>query len=650
MDLNVIIAYNGDQLANEAQMASANDNIDDLARLNQRIQQANGILRAWVESHGGQAIAQTGNGGRLKISASHLHELESILDQYRKEARTSVSVGVGAKLSDAEKALEYSVLRGGDSIELFTPELEARLGAIQNSDDVDLYESYLDKAEPALNKPSAGGGMTGPSQSAAAAPDQPQAGEGSEHSENEALQGFLASQPAPAQTPDLSSQFEELADASESGEQSKKDEADAQAEGDAADDEFKQGVVSVLKEFKEQAPLWEQLKEAEPDAYKTLADMMQVMIDMAKKMYGDGNEEEEPVQKSELPVPAPLHGTVEGFMGALKALPKDGPHRGKLITQHMNHTPFLQALQTHPQGPQVHSTLTAFLNSKANAGIGVGAKVMAKRSKNVREQTRNITDDQAGKRLAQYGEKVGIHVKPSTDGEPLYSDDVTGKPTIHARPNNPTETPSAFPVGHEMAHILNMPTGVDVETHQQWMDNTDGNDGSFGHHPAYKGASRRTDENVSTTMGALVARRAGVAPKHADPDTYAVSGPNASMSDKYRNVASIRMKAIDSGQIAMENGRLWPKTGLSALHSRITSKMAKVSLNPLKPGTTGRHQVVLPPNSQIDPSPSAGRKVSRIKILDPETQKTKWRQVRAGMVMAPDGTPTSSRNPSGGKE
>lgn len=65
-----------------------------------------------------------------------------------------------------------------------------------------------------------------------------------------------------------------------------------------------------------------------------------------------------------------LHPTVEGFMGGFRALPKDGPTRGKFITQHMNHGPFLSALQAHPQGKQIHSQLTSFLNSRVNAGPG----------------------------------------------------------------------------------------------------------------------------------------------------------------------------------------------------------------------------------------------------------------------------------------
>jgi hypothetical protein len=75
-----------------------------------------------------------------------------------------------------------------------------------------------------------------------------------------------------------------------------------------------------------------------------------------------------------------MHNTVEGFMGALKAMPKGDPARGKHITSHMNHGPFLQALQAHPQGKQIHSMLTAHLNSTANAGFKPGSAQVTMKS------------------------------------------------------------------------------------------------------------------------------------------------------------------------------------------------------------------------------------------------------------------------------
>jgi hypothetical protein len=103
-------------------------------------------------------------------------------------------------------------------------------------------------------------------------------------------------------------------------------------------------------------------------------------------------EAETPMEKAALPPagtgqlaspPAPaapqLHNTVEGFVGGLKALPKGSPERGKYLTAHMSHAPFISALSQHPQGKQVHAMIMQHLNSPANAGFKPGAtKVVAK--------------------------------------------------------------------------------------------------------------------------------------------------------------------------------------------------------------------------------------------------------------------------------
>ena len=67
-------------------------------------------------------------------------------------------------------------------------------------------------------------------------------------------------------------------------------------------------------------------------------------------------------------------------MGGLKALPKGSAERGKFITQHMNHGPFLAALGQHPQGKQVHAMLTQHLNGAQNAGFKAGGAVAVVKS------------------------------------------------------------------------------------------------------------------------------------------------------------------------------------------------------------------------------------------------------------------------------
>jgi hypothetical protein len=66
----------------------------------------------------------------------------------------------------------------------------------------------------------------------------------------------------------------------------------------------------------------------------------------------------------------------------------------------------------------------------------------------------------------------------------------------------------------------------------------------------------------------------------------------------------------------------------------------------LEAGKTGRHNVILPVGAVKDSSASGTHDAGKIKVE--EEGKTKWRSVRAGMVMSQSGSPISSRN-AGGK-
>ncbi len=715
-NLNVFVGYRGDRLGLEARTATTPD---DLSRLNQRVQQGNGFFKAWAEGHGGRFLAQMGDGGRLEIGADHLHELPQIVDQYKQEVDTSVSVGVGKDLAQCEQALEFAVKNGGDSIQLWTKELADELS---ESEPTDTSESYLFKDEPALNTPAAGGGMTGPSMSGAAAPEGPTP-EGSEHSENEALQSMLESQPPPA---DLAGEFGQLAQQSEGQEQQAKQQQVQQQQQAEDGDNLRDAIVNVLKDFKSQSQLWEQLKEAQPKAYKTMTGVLQSMIALARQVYGGGEQKEEPTQKSEAPL---MHSTVEGFLGQLKSLPKVGPERGKLITSHMNHGPFLSALQTHPQGKQVHAMLTQFLNSKANAGVGVGAVAMAKNevpqyketTPDVFEQHVSQVDqsqlenprDYSGKRLwiahdgnsgygiSHDGELVNVFSRVKGHG---------GHAVRHAIGQGATHL-SAFD-GHlppfykkygfqEHRREKNWtPGGPDVVFMSlSNVSKKEGDSIPVKHFSVKSGLTSLDPKMQGSGMVGAEKNRPNRIPRtyyyfrHASPEGVVTAGAHHEYHGELP--AGTRLYDMGADQLGL-NKPSWKQTkmgqeyivpdldqvektlarkgyhgyhnygvdGALAYFHKLPVKMAgKPTKSPilkrkiakaglalhhaLVAGKTGRHQVVLPVGSQIDGSPSANHSAGRIKVADPATGKSKWRQVRAGQVMAQDGTPISSRNPGG---
>lgn len=536
-NLTVIIAFAADRLPEEAEQATKEDRVEDLSRLNQRVHSGDELFKLWAEAKGGKAIAIGAGDGRIEVGADHLEELNQLKDQYNQAVGSTCSVGVGTKLSEAEKALTYAQRTGGNSIELYTKELEQELADLQEPEGEEkLFNSFFDKAEPALNTGPGRPGIKGPMQPGQPGMDKP-VEEGSEHSENEALQSEIENNPAPQQPDDVLGHFTQLAAQSQQKE-GEANQAQAQEHQDGEEQQSLRGaVVEVLKQFKEQAPLWEQLKEAQPDAYKTLTGVMQAMVALARKaLVGDKEDgedgedenpspsltkaEEELLFKGEFrsaafrhkdgtvvetgayhniepwllggsmnhrddgphnssdweagfvthgnifmnrdeaakhvnlqrynpvtgnlrnldsqdpeaglrkiepsltaspvsaappvasPTPPTLHDKVEPFLSNLKSLPKEGAARGKFITQHMNHGPFLQALQKHPQGRQVYGMLTNFMNSKANAGPNVSSKVMAKTVKTMRKAA--LEAGKTGRHLVNL--PVGSQIDPSASG------------------------------------------------------------------------------------------------------------------------------------------------------------------------------------------------------------------------------------------
>lgn len=80
--------------------------------------------------------------------------------------------------------------------------------------------------------------------------------------------------------------------------------------------------------------------------------------------------------KEVAPAAPALHNDLKGFLGGLKQLPEGSPARGKFITQHLNHAPIVSALQSTPQGKQLHAKLSnQFLNGRGNAGFKAGTTV-----------------------------------------------------------------------------------------------------------------------------------------------------------------------------------------------------------------------------------------------------------------------------------
>jgi hypothetical protein len=482
-----------------------------------------------------------------------LQELYQIKDQCKQELDSSISIGVGKELGHAQKALELATKSGGDKIELYTEDTDHALAelAVMQKSEPSFAEVLLKADEPALNKPAAGGGMTGPSEAAPSGPQAP-VDEGSEHSQNEAYQSFMANQPPPAEPPDMMGEFSQLAQESEGQEQADKEQQAQQQQEQESAEGMKKELVQVLQEFQQMGPLWEELKQAQPEAYKVLEAMMQAMIKLARGVFGgEQQQQQQPVQKSE---------------------------------------------DLMPGGKGDNSPDSEFDLEQLATGIAT-------------EMEEHGLDRARAKEIA----------KDHLTEDPHYYRANFEKATHDWRNDHAVMEDAILEAG-----------GTKEEARTQHA------------------ATTRLKSNVADPTWGVVPAERGKEPMFGWDDSKINQGKTAD----YRAWRDEREKAYwDQVESAHPQGALGvPEPDRSAMDRSPIFKRKKMekTLHALEAGKTGRHQVVLPVGSQLDAGQHASRNVGKVKVRNTETGKTKWREVRAGQVMDPQGNPTSSLNPSGG--
>lgn len=539
--MKVYVSFDADHLGRMLGRMARADKPEEVRKLHQSIDRGNEIWKSWAESHGGLIISLGGDEGRMEIEADHLDELPKIREEYKTAVGSTVSVGVGVKLSEADKALLAAKLQGGDRIQLYTEDCDEILAEVEDDGKTEsqkVVDEYLDPSTGIKKADSkfqgAHAGMQGPSQDHPETPATPSMG--GEHSEVEALQNAIqAAPPVPGpdgQQIDYENLFHQAAQAQEQQDQNQPQSGDPQAK-----EKLREGVVKVLQAIKGHGQELEQIKASNPDLYQSLTGLVQSMIGMAREIFSPGQAPQQEVQKSELEKGDvinlnPPQGSGKKFRAKTKVLSLPTPEEP-------------QARQRAAAGsvPNVEEP------KLAAKGIGKG--------NNVYDYSHYLAPGQ-GQEMG-----FGIHVTHS----PGEYDNLMRVHLMHQ--GQPQASMWAYP---------------NTDVNQQKIDYKD-------------------------PMGILT--------DHGHITWDQVRG--AALFDTMKN--------------ALRNHQAWVKYG---------SQVQKAAL---EPGKTGRHETILPVGSQIDAGPDAAHKAGRIKVEDPATGKTKWRQVRANMVMDPkDGTPTSSRN------
>lgn len=729
------VAWDGDHIGREVERAGLADNPDKLRQLSQRIEAGNEAWRGWALSHGGDVISMGGDEGNLRIPVDYLGELPQMRTRYGVAVGATVSVGVGARLSEAGKALMAAKLQGGDRIQLYEPGVEDVLAQAKPETEAEkIGKAYLQKADqPALNSPSAGGGMTGPSQappSGAASPESPGG------QEKPADQGAAFGSPPPQQSADVHDVLGSAADA-----QGQKDQQDQQGAQQAAAQQqgagdLKSQVLKILKTFAARKEQLEGLQQQDPELYQSITGLLKVLIAGARQLFGDNGPESQQdsaektdgVQKSELgkalPTPAESednlahHRVLQDMLlegRSLAGQPQQMAARTKLVgatgSEYLapgepgREVPVEPDPGFRPMDPARNPktgqiTITeapggdvGTLAAKSRSRKAAVANELALERQGMQRVRRETANPGTGERHQQSGD-LGSRMRDVTEASmpliPDYHDwrqgrgagphgsylGMAGGPeggSVHfdwehvpedsgvTRSYGPSSKPGTYVQVHEGprdfwgrgGRLVGLyrydteknqasPVPLDPNQGETWSDwgHTHDDRAVLAHihqhlqNPSYEHPAPSLEAQFQAdNAAATAAGRRGV----RDVQMPLPTG---------NSLADMRARARAYGLIKTEDKtcrHFFGRKGKKCLRcgSEKTEKAA------LEAGTTGRHNVVLPVGSQIDAAPAGTRDVGQLKVQDQETGKTKWRSVRSGLVMDPQGQPVSSRNPGG---
>lgn len=278
---SLFVAFDGDHIGREVGRASLADDVSGLRKLSQAIDQGNHLWGSWALACGGTIVSLGGDEGRLEVPAEKLGDVSQLRAQYEQAVGAPCSVGVGLTLSEADKALLYAKMHGGNRVCFYTPDMEEELDEaqkrMQNRGEISkIADEYLGKAEaPGKAQPQH------PNQSASGSQGQQAAA---------TIQGGAAQQMDAPAAPPLpgESEMEKLLHQHAQKQKGQDGATLAVQQQQNGREAMRQQVVKVLKQVKQAAPLLEEAKSQMPDAYKAVMSAIQAMVLMAKELVGPG--------------------------------------------------------------------------------------------------------------------------------------------------------------------------------------------------------------------------------------------------------------------------------------------------------------------------------------------------------------------------
>ncbi len=146
----LFLAADGDGLTKKLNQAKISNNIEEIRRISNNISKGNALFSSFALRALGSTIEEQGDEILIDFDAVQLSELESIRKQYVTIAETTVSVGIGKKVSEAVRALLAAKLKGGNCSVFYDKDVEKEIKEAEASTEearVKTVAQYLAKAQ-----------------------------------------------------------------------------------------------------------------------------------------------------------------------------------------------------------------------------------------------------------------------------------------------------------------------------------------------------------------------------------------------------------------------------------------------------------------------------------------------------------------------
>lgn len=156
----LILAYDGDNAGRLIGRAILANDEKGLSEASARINLGHEIVQRWVKEHGGSVISGGGDEGTFQVPHEAIEHVDHLRADYKFATNLTMSVGIGANLSEAGKSLLVAKFKGKNTVVQYTPDVEAEIAKVKqhigegmaNQEEQKLGDAYLSNEGDKMGK------------------------------------------------------------------------------------------------------------------------------------------------------------------------------------------------------------------------------------------------------------------------------------------------------------------------------------------------------------------------------------------------------------------------------------------------------------------------------------------------------------------